>query len=111
MSVPADGNTQLAGATQLYKHDMETGARHVHDFGPDRIPGEFGFVPAQAGADEDEGWLVGLVIDTARDTTDFTVLDARAFEAPPVAAVHLGHRIPPGFHGNWFPAHDPSGMV
>jgi carotenoid cleavage dioxygenase-like enzyme len=111
VSVPADGNTQLAGATQLYKHDVETGERRVHDFGPDCVPGEFVFVPAHAGADEDEGWLVGLVIDTARDTTDFTVLDARAFEAPPVALVRLGHRIPPGFHGNWFPANDPSGTV
>jgi carotenoid cleavage dioxygenase len=104
VSVPADGNTQLAGATQLTKHDLETGERRVHEFGPDRIPGEFVFVPARAGAGEDEGWLVGLVIDTAADTTDFTILDARAFEAPPVASVRLDHRIPPGFHGNWFPA-------
>jgi 8'-apo-carotenoid 13,14-cleaving dioxygenase len=103
VSVPADGNTQLVGATQLYKHDMKTGGRRVHEFGADRVPGEFVFVPAGPGAGEDEGWLVGLVIDTARDTTDFAVLDARAFEAPPVATVRLGHRIPPGFHGNWFP--------
>nr|USU31332.1 carotenoid oxygenase family protein [Methylobacterium sp. OTU13CASTA1] len=103
-SVPADGNTQLVGATQIYKHDLATGERRVHEFGADRVPGEFVFVPARPEAGEDEGWLVGLVIDTARDTTDFTVLDARAFEAPPVATVHLGHRIPPGFHGNWFPS-------
>lgn len=103
-SVPADGNTQLVGATQIYKHDLATGERRVHEFGADRVPGEFVFVPARPEAAEDEGWLVGLVIDTARDTTDFTVLDARAFEAPPVATVHLGHRIPPGFHGNWFPS-------
>ncbi|UHC20053.1 carotenoid oxygenase family protein (plasmid) [Methylobacterium currus] len=104
VSVPADGNTQLAGATQAYKHDLETGERQVHEFGADRIPGEFVFVPAHPGAGEDEGWLVGLVIDTARDTTDFAILDARSFEAPPVATIRLGHRIPPGFHGNWFPA-------
>jgi 8'-apo-carotenoid 13,14-cleaving dioxygenase len=104
-SVPADGNTQLVGATQIYKHDLATGERRVHDFGADRVPGEFVLVPAGPEAGEDEGWLVGLVIDTARDTTDFTVLDARAFEVPPVATVHLGHRIPPGFHGNWFPTH------
>jgi carotenoid cleavage dioxygenase len=104
VSVPADGNTQLAGATEIYKHDLATGERQVHAFGPDRIPGEFVFVPAHAGAGEDEGWLVGLVLDTARDTTDFTILDARAFAAPPVATVRLAHRIPPGFHGNWFPA-------
>ena len=60
-------------------------------------------MPAAADAGEDEGWLVGFVIDTANETTDFAVLDARSFEAPPVAAVRLGHRIPPGFHGNWFP--------
>ena len=102
VSVPADGNTQLAGATTLYKHDLETGERRAHDFGAHRVPGEFVFVPAAADADEDEGWLLGLVIDTATETTDFVVLDARSFEAPPVATVHLAHRIPPGFHGNWF---------
>ncbi len=103
VSVPADGNTQLAGATQVYKHDLDTGDRRVHDFGPERVPGEFIFVPDSAGSEEDEGWLVGLVINTANDTTDFVVLDAQAFESAPVATVHLPHRIPPGFHGNWFP--------
>ena len=101
VAVPPDGNTQLAGATQTYKHDFATGARRTHEFGADRVPGEFVFVPRAA--DEDEGWLVGLVIDTVHETTDFVVLDARAFEAPPVATVRLPHRIPPGFHGNWFP--------
>jgi carotenoid cleavage dioxygenase-like enzyme len=109
VSVPADGNTQLAGATQIYKHDLETGERQVHAFGADRIPGEFVFVPARPGAGEDEGWLVGLVIDTAHDTTDFVILDARSFAEPPVARIRLGHRIPPGFHGNWFPTQGAGG--
>jgi len=104
VAVPADGNTQLAGATTLYKHDLETGARRVHEFGRCRVPGEFVFVPTSPDADEDDGWLVGFVIDTATQTTDFAVLDARSFEAAPVATVRLPHRIPPGFHGNWFPA-------
>ncbi len=68
-------------------------------------------MPAHAGAEEDEGWLIGLVIDTANETTAFTVLDARAFGSPPLAQVRLGHRIPPGFHGNWFPARAPAGPV
>ncbi len=104
VSVPPDGNTQLVGATRLYKHDLQTGGRRVHDFGDDRVPGEFIFVPAADAAGEDEGWLVGLVINTADETTEFAILDARSFEAPPVATVRLPHRIPPGFHGNWFPA-------
>jgi carotenoid cleavage dioxygenase-like enzyme len=103
VSAPPDGDPQLAGATRLYKHDIETGTRRVHEFGEDHRPGEFVFVPAGAAAEEDEGWLIGLVVNTADDTTDFTILDARAFEAPPLAAIRLPHRIPPGFHGNWFP--------
>ncbi|WP_018263391.1 8'-apo-carotenoid 13,14-cleaving dioxygenase [Methylobacterium sp. WSM2598] len=104
VSVPSDGNPQLAGATTLYKHDLETGMRRIHEFGDHHVPGEFVFVPAHADAGEDEGWLMGLVIDTEKCTTDFAILDARSFEGPPVAKVRLGHRIPPGFHGNWFPS-------
>ena len=103
VSVPPDGNTQLVGATRLYKHDFETGCRLVHEFGDERVPGEFVFVPAAVDAEEDEGWLLGLVINTADETTDLVILDARSFEAAPVATVRLPHRIPPGFHGNWFP--------
>jgi carotenoid cleavage dioxygenase len=62
------------------------------------------FVPAAEDASEDEGWLVGLVINAADETTHFVILDARDFGAAPVATVRLPHRIPPGFHGNWFPA-------
>ena len=102
VSVPPDGNTQLAGATRLYKHDMETGSRLVHEFGDGHIPGEFIFVPADEASAEDHGWLLGLVINTADETTDFVILDAQSFDAPPVASVRLPHRIPPGFHGNWF---------
>ena len=76
----------------------------MHEFGDGRVPGEFVFVPAQDQAAEDEGWLLGLVVDTAEEATDLAVLDARRFEAPPVATIRLPHRIPPGFHGNWFPA-------
>ena len=104
VSVPPDGNPQLFGATTIYKHDLETGGRGVHQFGDDHVPGEFVFVPAAADAQEDEGWLLGFVIDRAANATDFMILDAHRFESAPVATVRLPHRIPPGFHGNWFPA-------
>lgn len=85
----------------LLKHDMETGARQVHDFGPKRHPGEFVFVPAHAQSGEDEGWLIGLVIDADAETTDLVILDARDFEGSPEASIRIPHRVPPGFHGNW----------
>ncbi len=104
VSAPLDGNPQLTGATKLYKHDLDAGSHRMHEFGDGHVPGEFVFVPSTADAGEDEGWLLGFVIDTTNDTTEFTILDARSFEAAPVATVRLPHRIPPGFHGNWFSA-------
>lgn len=89
----------LGGA--LFKHDLEAGTRQVHDFGPGRHPGEFVFVPAHADAAEDEGWLIGLVIDMNDETSALVILDAADFEGEPLARVKIPHRIPPGFHGNW----------
>lgn len=103
VSVPPDGDPQLAGATRIYNHDLEAGTHLVHDFGDGHLPGEFVFIPASPAAAEDEGWLIGLVIDVAAEATDLVILDARRFEDAPVATVRLPHRIPPGFHGNWFP--------
>ena len=48
--------------------------------------------------------MIGLVIDRVAETTDLEILDARDFEAKPVASIRVPHRIPPGFHGNWLPA-------
>ena len=103
MALPEQGFGQHF-ATRLYKHDLESGTRHVHDFGPGRTPGEFVFVPRSATSAEDDGWLMGFVIDTQQDTTDLVILNAQDFAGAPVASVHIPHRIPPGFHGNWVPA-------
>ena len=88
---------------RLFKHDLEARTRQAHDFGPGRHPCEFVFLPAHADAAEDEGWLMGFVIDAAAETTDLVILNARDFEGIPRAAIHLPHRVPPGFHGNWLP--------
>ena len=37
------------------------------------------------------------------DAADDVILNAMDFEGAPQAVVHLPHRIPPGFHGNWLP--------
>ncbi|MEA1675946.1 carotenoid oxygenase family protein [Nitrospirillum sp. BR 11163] len=85
----------------LFKHDLEAGTRQIHDFGPNRHPCEFVFVPTHAEAEEDEGWLIGLVIDAAAKTTDLVILNARDFAGEPQASIRLPHIVPPGFHGNW----------
>jgi carotenoid cleavage dioxygenase len=94
----------VESATYLYKHDLESRSRQVHDFGPNRAPGEFVFVPRPNARSEDDGWLMGYVLDRAQHTTDLVILDAARFEAAPQARVTIPQRIPPGFHGNWFPS-------
>jgi carotenoid cleavage dioxygenase len=103
MMLPETASPAFLSGDSLFKHDLKTGVRSVHSFGPDRYPGEFVFVPAHADAAEDEGWLIGLVVNAIDQTTDLVIVDARDFAGPPLAIVHLPHRIPPGFHGNWLP--------
>lgn len=103
VGLPEDGDAAFLGAQPLYRHDLKTGERQAHDFGPNRVPGEFVFVPRSADAPEGDGWMIGYVINAANETTDLVILDAADMAKPPVAAVHIPHRIPPGFHGNWLP--------
>lgn len=101
MAVAGDPTGPLVGASRLYRHDLETGARQVHAFGEGRVPGEFVFVPKAPDSPEAAGWLIGFVVDAAAETTDLVILDAERFEDAPQAVVHLPHRVPAGFHGNW----------
>jgi 8'-apo-carotenoid 13,14-cleaving dioxygenase len=101
MALPDVGGQQAFSSNRLFKHDLETGTREVHDFGNDRFPGEFAFVPKSIDAAEDDGWLMGYVVNVTAETTDLVILDARNFAGPPQAVIHIPHRIPPGFHGNW----------
>jgi carotenoid cleavage dioxygenase len=101
LCVPAGGAEDVIGGTAVLKHDLTAKTRTVHEFGENRLPGEFVFVPRATDAGEDDGWLIGLVIDKAHQTTALVILDAHDFAAPPVAEIMLPHRLPPGFHGNW----------
>jgi carotenoid cleavage dioxygenase len=101
MSLPDGFDAASPNQSQLYKHDLETGTRAVHEFGSGHIPGEFVFVPKAEGSAEDDGWLMGYVVNVAEETTDFMILDAANFDGLAQASIHIPHRIPPGFHGNW----------
>jgi carotenoid cleavage dioxygenase len=104
MALPAGFEVAAPGQTRLFKHDLEAGTRQVHDFGPGRLTAEFVFVPRQSARSEDDGWLMGYVVDLPHETTDLVILNADDFEGPPQASIRIPHRIPPGFHGNWAPS-------
>jgi len=105
MGLPDEIGETLVGEAPLLKHDLETGTCETHAFGPGRIAGEFMFVPRCPESAEDDGWLIGLVIDADNTGTALEIIDARALGRPPVASVRLPHRVPPGIHGTWLPKH------
>jgi carotenoid cleavage dioxygenase-like enzyme len=88
----------------IRKYDLERGTTETRRFGAENGVGEPLFVPRSDAAAEDDGWVLVLAYDHARNASDFYVLDARDVAGEPVARVTLPHRVPYGFHGNWVAA-------
>ena len=63
-------------------------------------PGEPVFVPEPAGAEEDAGVLLSVVLDGASARSFLLVLDAA--DLGELARAPVPHHIPFGFHGNYF---------
>jgi carotenoid cleavage dioxygenase-like enzyme len=98
---PEQGDDRMPRWTALRRYDLERGRSETRAFGAGNGVGEPLFIPRQAGAAEDDGWVIVLAYDAGRDSSDLHVLDARHITDEPVAVVHLPHRVPYGFHGNW----------
>ncbi len=88
----------------LVQYDLERDLSVRFEAGEGRQASEPVFVRAADGRGEDEGWVLTVVYDAARDASDLVVLDGTSFAGPPVATVHLPARVPFGFHGSWVPA-------
>ncbi|HWX61798.1 carotenoid oxygenase family protein [Bradyrhizobium sp.] len=59
------------------------------------------FVAPGDDAAEGCGWLLAVVWRARDNCSDLAVFNATDVVAGPIALVHLGHRVPDGFHGNW----------
>ena len=88
----------------LARHDLEHGTMEGFDFGPGIIAEEHVFVPFPGGCGEDEGWLVGSVLDYERGVSGITVFDARRVSEGPLARAWLPYPLPLGFHGHFHAA-------
>jgi beta,beta-carotene 9',10'-dioxygenase len=84
---------------QIVKVDASSGAAAVWSE-PDCYPGEPVFVAAPSGDGEDEGALLSVVLDAARERSFLLVLDAASLSE--IARVDAPHAIPFGFHGQYF---------
>lgn len=83
----------------LVRVDRKSGAA-ARWSAPDSFPGEPIFVPDPEGDSEDEGVVISLVLDGARERSFFVFLDAKSFTER--ARVELPLFIPQGFHGEFF---------
>jgi carotenoid cleavage dioxygenase-like enzyme len=100
LAFPGSGRSDWA----VVKYDHRTGARKVADLGPDRLPGEAYFVPADGGTDDDHGYLMSVVSDLGSNSSELLILDAA--DLTTVAAIELPRRVPAGIHGSWIPDSD-----
>ncbi len=90
--------------SKLYKYDFQSGGRATQDLGEGWFGGEPCFAPRAADSAEDDGWVVSIVYDGNENESYLVIVNARDFEAAPVAKVRLPRRVPFGAHGSWLPA-------
>ena len=89
----------------LLKFDIERDEAVAWHPGPGRRPSEPLFVRAEDGHGDDEGWLLSVVDDVNRGTSDIYVLDASSMgRRGPEAVIHLPVRLPLRSHGEWVQA-------
>eukprot|EP00904_Undaria_pinnatifida_P007140 jgi/Undpi1/3556/HiC_scaffold_16.g06928.m1 len=75
----------------------------THDFGHLRYGGEPIFVPRSDDAEEGDGFLIVLVYNAKKHTTDVEVLDAQEVDAPPLFVAHIPWHMGTSFHGIFTP--------
>ncbi|MEM6694889.1 MAG: carotenoid oxygenase family protein [Pseudomonadota bacterium] len=82
------------------KLDFQTGTQQYQAFNGG-MSSEMTFVPNGEG--EDDGWLLGFVFQPQYQRSRLVILDARDFEADPVASIWIPDQyVPIGTHGGWF---------
>ena len=94
------GNAPLQAILKL---DLNSGTREVWSAAPKGFVSEPVFVPRPEAMNEDDGWLLTLVYDSAHHRSDLAILDARDLNRGPVARLHLKHHVPYGLHGSFTP--------
>lgn len=98
-SSPDEPPRLYAGLVHL---DHSKAQRDVYLFPAPDVVSEGVFVPRSPNAEEGDGWLLATVWRGTTNTSDLVVFDARALAKGPLCVASLPHRVPVGFHGNWF---------
>jgi all-trans-8'-apo-beta-carotenal 15,15'-oxygenase len=94
----ATGNAPLQA---LLKRDLATGAEQLWSEAPRGFMGEPIFVPRSDSTVEDDGWVLCLTYNAARQCSDLIILDAQQIATGPIARLKLRHHVPYGLHGSF----------
>ena len=86
----------------IVHYDLTTQSQTIREFGLGNIPSEPIFVPRHLNSAEGDGFILTVVYNRQKDTSNLYILDAMNINKEPLAIVQLPHRIPNGFHGNWY---------
>ncbi len=89
---------ELFGMNVVARMDTDSGRMQRFDYGGATLVEEHVFVP-RAGAPEGQGWLVGTARDLVTRKTSFSVFDASAVDAGPIAQAKLPYGLPLALHG------------
>ncbi|MFB6301904.1 MAG: carotenoid oxygenase family protein [Haloferacaceae archaeon] len=95
--------------TRLARVDVRGGGVSRYDPGPATFPGEPTFVPRPDPDGEADGVVLSVVLDAGADRSVLVVLDAESMAE--LARAPLPHRLPYGFHGQFYAATDPARSV
>jgi carotenoid cleavage dioxygenase-like enzyme len=101
-----DDDSMVLRFDGIAKYDLETTAAETWRFPGGWFASESPFAPRDAATDEDDGYLVTFVTDSASSASEIQVFDARGIADGPVARVKLPQRVPAGFHSCWAAAGD-----
>ncbi len=92
-----------AGGSSILAHDLEGDPSSFELLAGHHLS-EPVFVPRSESSAENDGWILVVDHDDAKQQSELMILEAADVASGPVARVSLPQRIPAGFHGNWVSA-------
>jgi len=78
----------------IIHYDFKNQSQKICSFGINNTPSEPVFVPRHKNSAEGDGFILTVVYQAAKNTSDLYILDAMNIDKEPLAIVHLPRRVP-----------------
>jgi carotenoid cleavage dioxygenase len=94
--------SEAASLDSLIHYDLKKNTQTIRTFKEGSTVSEPVFVSRHKTSEEGDGFILTVVYVPEKNSSDLYILDAMNIDQEPLAIVQLPHRIPNGFHGNWY---------